>query len=202
MDQVDLDPERGVVEQRFEELIPMAHRRARYWERRHRLPEGELLTQALLGAWDAAQRFDESFGASLRSYARTRIDGQVIDERRHDVPWSRHQAATGSIPQTVSLDLLYEEGRDGGPLDQFAAELESGYAAIEADLLLRAVLVRFPYGSRELEVLTRNVIQGEPLWRIAQDWGVTESRACQIKRDAHAMARQIRDDMAVASTRS
>ena len=64
------------------ELIPLALSRAHTFAKMWGQPYDEFESAALYGAWDAIKRFDSANGAHLKTYARRRIDGEIIEIER------------------------------------------------------------------------------------------------------------------------
>lgn len=82
-------------------VIPSAHR-------------DDLIQEGQIGYWEAAQRFDESLGVKLRTFANPRIRGRVLDYIRGFVtPFSRthyrEMKDSGNVPNTFSLDTTLQE---------------------------------------------------------------------------------------------
>jgi RNA polymerase sigma factor (sigma-70 family) len=192
-------------EEMFESLVPLAHKRAALWENRYRVSWGDFITFALMGAWDAVLKWDEtkSNGASLKSYATHRIDGAIIDEYRRDSPFTRRQMADGTAPTVLSLNATFDEAdprERESKYAEYASCVETGYTQVLTSEYISSILVRFPLGvdgqmSHEEEVIRRNIINEEPLWKIGLDWGVSEGRVCQVKKVAQERARRIAADM-------
>jgi len=76
----------GSALSRFESLVDVARAIARRTAMRfpqHSLVDvDDMENVALVAAWQAVQNYDVSFGATLETYARTRVRGAILDEVR------------------------------------------------------------------------------------------------------------------------
>ena len=182
-------------------LRPLAERLARRYERRWGRADGELLTQALLGAWDAAQRYRPGRGP-LGAYARQRIAGAIHDEERRDGGlfrrglWARDEHGDRVCKVWINpLDELLCQGDTDLDEDRVAALAweEPGYERVEDELWAAMILVRL--GAEDAELLERTAVGGETLAALGQVWRpgrpLTESRMCQLRTRAAARAREV-----------
>lgn len=144
----------------------------------------DLLQDAYLGAMDAVDRYDESLGFALTTFAHRRIRGAVIDgiRGRDNLKRSYRQALkqAGVTVNVLSLDRSHDEEESSmtllGLIEDEAATLALSRLE-DADAVRRAV-DRLP--ARLHYVVTEYYWRGRTLLDIAQEMGVTESRVSQI----------------------
>jgi RNA polymerase sigma factor for flagellar operon FliA len=143
----------------------------------------DLLQDAYLGAMDAVDRYDESLGFALTTFAHRRIRGAVIDgiRGRDNLKRSYRQALkqAGVTVNVLSLDRSHDEEESMtllGLIEDEAATLALSRLE-DADAVRRAV-DRLP--ARLHYVVTEYYWRGRTLLDIAQEMGVTESRVSQI----------------------
>ncbi len=134
----------------------------------------DLVSAALLGLVKAADAFDPDCGVPFTAYASVRVTGEILDHVRRCLPMSRTQAATERLvevsmddaPSWSNLRQVYAS-RECSPLER-ADEMKHLRSLARTDS--ERVLVRLYYRF------------GVTLKDIGAVLGVTESRACQIKR--------------------
>lgn len=105
------------AEARFEALRSLVERTARRFVKVHRVPAAEAPAfeqAALVALWHCAQRFEDSSGASFRTYSYPRVLGALKDERR-----------------------CMQLRRFGGELGQLAAPEQGQPEALAGELLAR-----------------------------------------------------------------
>lgn len=191
-DAVAADP----VDDQLRALMPLTRSRARHWERAWRQPPGELLTVAMMGAWDAVLRYDPDAGASLATFARLRIDGTIVDWWRREMAQQGGSRTRPSVVVPVDFTDLGRDDAHGGYLTPASLieagpgrTLEPGYERIDGHDLLLYLRVRMD--PRDWDILARHVGGDETLRAVGASWGVTESRACQLLAQAIRRARVI-----------
>lgn len=145
----------------------------------------DLLQDAYLGAMDAVDRYDESLGFALTTFAHRRIRGAVIDgiRGRDNLKRSYRQALkeAGVTINVLSLDRSHDEQAPSSMTLLGLIEDEAATLALsrleDADAVRRAV-DRLP--ARLHFVVTEYYWAGRTLLDIAREMGVTESRVSQI----------------------
>jgi RNA polymerase sigma factor for flagellar operon FliA len=142
----------------------------------------DVVQAALIGLWEAAQRWCPDVGVPFWVYARTRIHGSVVDELR------RLSGRRGRV-QAVSLN----ESVDGNMSRlEAVGEEEAGYAKLEdeqeADLVLE-LMGELP--ERLRLVLWLRHCEGLTLREIGEIMGVTEGRVCQLVYEAMNRMRRL-----------
>lgn len=157
----------------------------------------DYVQDAALGGWKALETYDPERGASLPTYLWTRMVGSILDGQRARGHLSRtdmsrvkaaYEASEGGevrlLPRQhtpVSLDALRTDPDSGRVSSWDIADptSASGFERFErADLV--AWLVEQVTG-REREAIERTLLGSETLMAVGRDWGVTESRVCQIR---------------------
>jgi RNA polymerase sigma factor (sigma-70 family) len=184
-------------------LLPLTYYLAHLYERMWGQPAGEYETPALMGAWDAVKRFDPSHGASLHSYARYRIQGEIVDWHRKEM-----QQKGGSRNEKLSLPYRCVDFNDLGiDGDGYASEaaaiekmeqgrtVEKGYDEIENHDLLQHLKARMD--AKEWDIMVRCVCNEEYMKDVGKSYGVSESRICQLLPVALRHAREILKEMAL-----
>jgi RNA polymerase sigma factor (sigma-70 family) len=188
-------------EEALGELIPLALIRAHYYERMFKQDRGDFETAAMYGAWDAVRRYDPTKGASLRTYARQRIDGTIIDWFREEASkngGSRHERCRTNVrcvdfnDLSRDIDGYMSEGALIESLPQSRTR-ESGYDFVINHDLIKHLRTRMD--EKDWDIMIRCVCNEEYQWKVAEDYGVTESRICQILGRAIARARKIIAEM-------
>ena len=164
-------------EELFEHWTPWAKKIAQDIEAalpKFRLLPKQLETAALLGLWQACNKFEAGRGWKFVTFARGRIRGEVYDEvRRSDFLPKSHRAestAPEAVPlqdfMTSHLDKVYDKG--------FA----------QADLKRDVELLLSRVSKRQRQVLTMYYFENLSLKEIGKRIGVSESRVCQLLRFA------------------
>lgn len=158
--------------------------------------EDERESAGALGLMDAARLWAPGGGASFRTFARQRIWGAIMDEARL-VDWvpraaRRVERETG-VPAVVMVAVDHEDDDGGGnrgsskgmgaravdPRPVCSVERERIEAADE----VRAALARAELDWRD-RVLLGLRAEGRTLAQVGAELGVSESRACQLERQA------------------
>ncbi len=97
-------------------MVPLVKRVA--LQIRGRLPAhvelDDLVGAGALGLIDAVRKFDSSKGVTLKSYARLRIRGAILDSLRHEDPASRDVRRRIKKIETLSRNLASQLGRPAG----------------------------------------------------------------------------------------
>lgn len=148
----------------------------------------DVYSDALLGLWDAARRYDETRGVPFGSFAWQRMVGAAGDGRRERDHVSRSVRARGGVPVVASLDAEVYVGRDSAghgltladvlpdPHDALE-ELDTATTAWERHVELAHWVEQLPADDR---YVVQGLLDGRTLAEIGAELGVTESRACQI----------------------
>lgn len=150
----------------------------------------ELLSDALLGLLDAAVRWDRDRYPDFAKYAKTIVRFRMVDAYRLRNFGSRHRrfyvdSLDRSIGESLTLgEALAMNGHGDlvaqGADDDLLADNEPGDDTATAEHALGVL-----YG-RTAEV-ARRVANGESMAAIADTYGVSESRICQIHAEAVGM---------------
>jgi RNA polymerase sigma factor for flagellar operon FliA len=175
----------------------------------------ELVGYALLGLATAAQRFDSSVGVSFQAFADRRASWAIVDGLRQLDPLSRRERRlikAGDAPPDVSA------ARERAAQSPFPWEHEEPGGASQSESLTLAELVPDPSAPDPAEEVERSELQervGRALeqlnWRerllvhlrfdvgltlseIGEEFGVTESRACQLQRETLAILARVLDE--------
>lgn len=150
----------------------------------------DAISEAAMAGWRAAQRHDpEHEGAmSLKGWVWVKMQCAVKDwlrslyGRHHhklavNTPLSLHEDQTDG-DECILLDLLHDEQADGD------------LAAVEARMTVRSLVFAAGLNEKERYVVA-GVLQDRTLLEIGRGLGVTEGRACQIKKQAARKMREV-----------
>ncbi len=168
-------------------LMPLVHSIvSRYHHPRH---EDDLLQAASLGLVKAIDRFDESHGVELRSYAIPTMHGEVRRWLR-DNAWSVHMprplqervlAVTGATERLAS-----EHGRAPSPeqiADELKLEVEDVIEALQAGRAYGAASLDSPLGTDGDNATLAEVIGGDDVRLERAEWIATLSRLRRLLDD-------------------
>jgi RNA polymerase sigma factor FliA len=177
----------------------------------------DLIGAGVLGLIDAADRFDPSRAIPFEAYARTRVQGAILDALRAEDHLSRrdrrrgreadraedkvrmklgrelsadesHRARRG-IPRTLPYAQAFVQVEDAD--DGSLGEEESAFARVAAmqdHARVRELVARLP--ERDRTILSLYYEEELTYREIGQVLGVTESRICQILRGIHRNLRE------------
>lgn len=167
----------------------------------------DLVSDAWVGAIDAVDRFDpaqatnpNNWQQSLRTFAARRIAGAMLDALRERDHLSRTQRSGASRiyadpAPPRSLDEMRAHRGHGGdspssdfddvPVTDEAAE--RAFSQLEYSVALRQAMATLQANHRD--VLHLYYFEGQALHMIGAKYGFTESRACQVLRDARLRLR-------------
>jgi RNA polymerase sigma factor (sigma-70 family) len=188
-------------EEALGELIPVALSRAHHYERLWGQPTGEFETAAMIGAWDAVKRYNPDLGATLRTYARHRIDGEIIDWHRKEMAQKGGFRGEKNRVYTYCVDFNDLDVSADGYWSE-AAQIEKmlqgrtydkGYSEIDNHDVLKHLHARM--NEREWDIMIRCVCNEETMKSVGVVYGVSESRICQILPVALQHARKIIEGM-------
>jgi RNA polymerase sigma factor FliA len=177
----------------------------------------DLIGAGVLGLIDAVDRFDSSRAIPFEAYARTRIQGAILDALRAEDHLSRrerrntreadraedklrmklgrelsadesHRARSG-IPRTLPHSQAFVQLDDAG--DGILVDEVTAFARIAAlqdHARVRDLVAQLP--DRERVILSLYYEKELTYREIGQVMGVSESRICQILRGIHVALRQ------------
>ena len=175
-----------VITERFHRLLPIARNAARKAEYQFKLAYGELDTQAMLGAWMAAQTWDPELAtASLEAYAWTKIRQVMVDEHRLDQKRRKVNLVFDSL----------DEMSEARGADTLVPYEEDGFRNVEDRIAVEQVLTTLE--PKLADVVARSYLHGESLKDIGADYGVTESRMCQLRTVAITQLRALSKEWTV-----
>jgi RNA polymerase sigma factor (sigma-70 family) len=182
-------------------LLPLSYWMAHHYERQWGQPVGEFETAALMGAWDAVKRYDPESDTSLASYARYRIKGEIVDWHRREMQQKGGSRKEHLRRYTYCVDFNdLSKNDDGYYSDASIIEqmeqgrtTEHGYKDIDDHDMLMHLKQRMD--EREWDIMVRCVCNEETMKDIGKDYGVSESRICQILPVALYHARRIIEKM-------
>lgn len=178
----------------FNYLVPLAKMVAR--QRGYRVwRDGEqIYTEALTGAWVAAQRYDATKSTSLWLYAAVAIPRYIVDEHRRD------EGRKGGKRVVHHLVGLFQESpgnlvEDSGDEDYWATKVateETGYQVVEEyDELLYLKRNMLP---EDWRVLYQTYVDGMTLAEYGEMQGYGESWATRVRARATRRARELLRD--------
>jgi len=176
----------------------------------------EFVSAGQTGLLHAARRYDPALGASFRTFARHHIEGAMIDvHRKHaSLPRRAYEHFTGSGPGAP--ESANAEGRERlaakhvagiataqatGLLKRLGVDTQGDFVAISSittaeeasqrrqhlELLQRCLQTLPP---DEAVVVRRHDLDGEPLEHVADELGLTRSKARTLHERAHARLRK------------
>ena len=135
----------------------------------------DLLSDAYLGLCEAAQRYDPASTASFPTFAHPRIWGAMIDGYRHRTGWNWRTGEGGH-----KAHYGYPTNDDGEILEPIFRvddlDLEQVLDRIDA----HAQAAGFDLNGRDLAILVE-VGGGRTMLDVGVEFGVSESRVCQIR---------------------
>lgn len=158
------------VEDLVTENVGLARYAARKMSKQLRITYDEAYSDALVGLWQAAQRYDPDRGVKFSTFAAKRINGEIVDRYRS---WDHCEPARVNRLRFVSLDDSYIE-TVADPVDPLAEMF--------ADAGYEEILATTSSMSARTQDIVRRHAAGETLLEIARDHGIGESRVCQIWR--------------------
>ncbi len=154
-----------------------------------RFAGGELFSLGLMGLLDALERFDPALGNRFETYAVRRIRGAMRDgvRRMEHLPRSDRARSAAIVRNVMPVDFQTARTRGGTRIQDLLADSDAPSALealeLEADHEeLLAAVEALP--ERERLVIRHYYFDGHFLKKIGDLLGITESRVCQIHRNA------------------
>lgn len=150
----------------------------------------EIFSAACEGVIKAQQSFDESLGVDFEWWALRKARSAIVDEVRRRAPLSRGDYKRGlrvdDVPAAQiphSVDALNDQLETSGWewLQPSAATTDEIKRADDRDVLRRLIRHLTP---RQQYVLYKTDVEDVTYLEIADELGVSESRICQIRREA------------------
>lgn len=184
----------------FHENLALARACAHKMRSRHESFD-DVHADALIGLWQASEKYDPQRGASFGTFAWPRISGAINDGRRERDFLSRSQRKAGTVETPVSMEaVLTESGMTLADVLADPTSEDDPFADDEArwgrHVWLMRLIGDLPDDDRY--VVTRR-LDGLNLAEIGDEMGVTESRVCQLHDRAVGRLRQLaRGDAAAA----
>jgi RNA polymerase sigma factor (sigma-70 family) len=143
----------------------------------------DLLQYGREGAIKAVDNFDSAHGASLKTYAATRILGHMLDGLRKESGIRQiNGQAKRTQPETTGFDPERHDLGDG----------TDPYADVDISETLRATLERLPPGARQ--ILLDHFVHGVTMVEISVLHGVSPARVSQILAQALDDAKKVATD--------
>jgi RNA polymerase sigma factor (sigma-70 family) len=186
-------------EEQLGSLLPVAYYLAHFYEHLWGQPDGEFETAALIGAWDAVKRYSPERGASLATYARFRIRGEIVDWHRTEQQQKGGSRRKHMRKYTYCVDfndLEIEDGllSEGAWIEKmYGRKYEKGFSEIEDHDVLKHLKTRMD--EKEWDIMVRCICNEECMKDVGKIYGVSESRICQILPIALKHARKIIEEM-------
>lgn len=147
----------------------------------------DVLSDAAYGAAKALKHYDPAKGATWANWLHARVHCEILDGVRSRSPLTRGQVRRGLVPQDRPEQL------GAAPLIQgLAARIPDPRASAEfahvddcdhVERLLAALPERLAFVVREVD------LHGHPLATVGRALGVTDSRVCQLRREALKLLR-------------
>ena len=177
-------------------LMPLVHGIARKMQHQlGGLAYDDLVSEGMIGAIQAVDRWNPDDDVKLSSFAGHRIRGQMLDAARSyghlsrahykEVKDGESEFYLASIDQPVSVN-----NRGGADGEMSLADLlpsdEDTITKMIDQMAVRTVIDQLPMKHQEL--LQAYYYDGFTLKQIGVQRGVTESRICQLMEDAHDYA--------------
>ena len=154
-----------------------------------RFAGGELFSLGLIGLLDALEKFDPALGNRFETYAVRRIRGAMRDgvRRMEHLPRSDRARSSAIVRNVMPVDFQTARTRGGTRIQDLLADSDAPSALdaleLEADYQeLVAAIEALP--ERERLVIRHYYFDGHFLKKIGDLLGITESRVCQIHRNA------------------
>ena len=168
----------------------------------------DLIQVGTIGLWQALERFDASMGLQLSTFAAQRIRGAMLDELRACDTMSRADRQLARALSVATIRLGHELGREPGLHElaqatglslEVCSRLQVPSSTVSLDDAKDAPSHQTPHEQceqarlhadvaqaigwlpeRERLVVEQHVDEARTLAEIAQERGISESRACQI----------------------
>ena len=159
-------------------LYPACVRISEYRERRFMQPRGSFLGEACIGAMKAIGKYDASKSNSLWDFGWRMIERGIIDAHRTE--YGRNTNVNRKVGVPIEADIMeaitphYEE---------------RAFGSMEDKLVVKAILDELTPKHRL--VLLATYVEGCSLQEVGERLGLTESRICQIRKQALTAAREV-----------
>jgi len=147
-----------------------------------RLPlvhKDDVLQAAYIGFIDAYKKYDNSRGASFKTYLSLRITGSILDEGRSQNPFSRRN-------QEKEHPLTQHQFGDGEEESLIAPPEQEEESLPELEEIIRPL-----YSYEHRKILRESYGEGKSLLNIGKELGITESRVCQLRIEALGILRMM-----------
>lgn len=131
---------------------------------------------ALEGLLRAARVFDPTRGGQFKPFAAQRIRWAILDAIRADSPWTNSRGGRARAWPVLIADVPRHQERSDEPEPEEVVILEEEAAAV------RDAVDALP--PRLQLVVRRHFYEDRTLTQIGADLGVTESRVCQLMKEA------------------
>jgi RNA polymerase sigma factor for flagellar operon FliA len=152
------------------------------------IDKDELISLGYMGLVEAHKRWDRSRGVPFGAFAAMRVRGAMLDYLRQLDPVSRDERARlRTSDEHASVTLVDFACAASQACDQDAVDEE--LVKREQRALLFCALGKL--NERERLVVKRYFFEEQPLKKVGEELGVTESRVCQIVSQVTARLRQM-----------
>lgn len=158
---------------------PFARKTANYMCRGHKVDYEEAYADALIGLWQAAERWDPARGVKFGTFASRRMRGAILDGIRERGQNSRSACRTSTGVDFISLDQPVNDEDDRTVADLFVIPSGEDEVILRLDMTaaVRHELDRL--SARDRRMVTDH-LAGRTLAAVAGDVGLSECRASQI----------------------
>ncbi|HEX2981360.1 MAG TPA: sigma-70 family RNA polymerase sigma factor, partial [Anaerolineaceae bacterium] len=151
----------------------------------------DLVQVGMMGLMQALDRYEEMPGAKFETYAGRRITGAMLDELRR-MDWVPRLARKRGEVITTLVSVEGLSPADGDFLELMCVdEVTPLDRLIEKEKVFAAVAAIEKLPERERRVIDMHYDEDSTFPVIGVEFGVSESRVCQIHKGAIARAREI-----------
>jgi RNA polymerase sigma factor for flagellar operon FliA len=153
----------------------------------------DLVSEGIVGLYDAWNRFDESRGVAFKTYAHYRIRGNILDSIRRWLPCNHQTAKQERIDLITKFERYSTLERHSRQLE----EMEISLNYIEESDLIEKLLD--PLSEEDKKIIKKTLQEETKLNDVAEEFGITKNKVVDLRNNAIETIKEEAENLGIDS---